>query len=85
MSDLIASIFMGAVKEAGSIKVSEILAKIKEHNTPEVYENALKSGNSFFNLLNELAVKTKSKIDDNVIAMFQEPIQAAADEDDIDL
>jgi len=85
MSDLIANIFMGAVREAGAVKVADILAKIKEHNTPEVYENALKSGNSFFTLLNELAKKTKTKIDDNVILLFQEPIQNAAAEDDIQL
>lgn len=85
MSDLIANIFMGAVKEAGSIKIADILANIKEHNSPEVYANALKSGSAFFSLVGELAKKSKTKIDDSVIEIFQGPIKAAAEAAGINL
>jgi hypothetical protein len=85
MSDVIAQIFMSAAKEAGKVKIAELLAKIKEHNTPEVYEQALKAGSSFFNLLGDLAKKSKTKLDDYAIGIFLEPIEDAADDDDIDL
>lgn len=85
MSDVIAQIFMSAAKEAGKVKIAELLAKIKENNTPEVYEQALKAGSSFFSLLGELAKKSKTKLDDYSIGIFLEPIQDAAEADDIDL
>lgn len=85
MSDVIAQIFMSAAKEAGKVKISELLAKIKENNTPEVYEQALKAGSAFFLLLSDLAKKSKTKLDDYAIGIFLEPIKAAAEEDDIQL
>lgn len=85
MNEVIAQIFFGAAKEAGKLKVAQLLAQIKEHNTPEVYANALKTGNGFFSLLNELAVKTKTKLDDMAIAIFAEAISEAAAADGIQL
>lgn len=85
MSDVIAQIFMSAAKEAGKVKIAELLAKIKQNNTAEVYEQALKAGSSFFTLLGELAKKSKTKLDDYSIGIFLEPIQDAAEADEIEL
>ena len=83
--NVIVSIFLGAFKEAGKASVAELLANIKEHNDEETYQEALKAGNAFFNLLSKVAAKSKTKVDDGVIEIFQSPIQDAAEADGVDL
>jgi len=85
MSDIIAQIFMSAAKEAGKTKITELLVKIKSNNPPEVYEQFLKAGSSFFLLISDLAKRTKTKLDDYSIGIFLEPIQEAAEADGIEL
>ncbi len=84
-SEILVSIMLPAIKEVGKAQIEESLGKIKEHNKPEVFENALKAGNSFFLLLSELTTKTKTKIDDTIVAVFAEAILEAAADSGIEL
>lgn len=83
--DILVQAALPMLKAVGGAEVDEILARIKENNTPEVYAETLKGGHSFFKLLNEVAVKTKTKIDDGIIDIFQTSIETAAAADGITL
>jgi hypothetical protein len=85
LKEILVSTFLPAIKAVGQAELSEILSKIKEHNTIEMYTSTLKSIHSSFTLLKEVAVKTKSKIDDGLIDMVLETIEQAASDDDIEL
>ena len=85
LKEILVNTFLPAIKVVGKAELSEILSKIKEHNTEEVYTSTLKSIHSSFTLLKKVAVKTKSKIDDGLIDMVLETIEEAAADDEIPL
>ncbi len=60
-----------------------LLQKIEEHNSRELYVNTLKSMNSNFLLLDELAKKTTTKADDDFIDGVLEAVQESATEDGV--
>lgn len=83
--EIIVAAVIPMVKSVGKEELSNVLANIKEHNTPELYENTLKSIHSSFSLLNEVANKTKTKIDDCVVDLVLEAVAEAAEDDGITL
>lgn len=85
LQELLVSIVLPAFKEVAKTQFKDVLSKIQEHNTPEVYQNTLKSLNSSFLLLNDVAVKSKTKIDDAVIDVVLDAVQESAAEDSVDL
>lgn len=85
LKEILVSTLLPAIKTIGKAQLAEVLAKIKQNNTQEVYENTLKSAYSTFSLLDVEAIKTKTKIDDGIIDIVLETVKDAADEDGIEL
>jgi hypothetical protein len=83
--EILVNAVLPMVKAVGKAQLAEILGKIKTNNTEEVYVNTLKSVHSSFALLKEVAVKTKTKIDDGIIDAILESVSEAAAADDIAL
>jgi hypothetical protein len=81
--EILVGTLMPVIKSLGQAQISELLAKIKEHNTEELYINTLKSLYSSFSLLNEVAIKTKSKIDDGIVDMILDTVKDAADQEGV--
>ena len=81
---LVAAIFP-AVKAIGKMELGEVLQKVETNNNRQVYVNALKSIHSNFTLLKEVAVKTKTKIDDGIIDIILETVEEAAEDDGVTL
>lgn len=79
------SFILPAIKAVGKAQLKEILGKIQENNTKELYENTLKSVHANFALLNEVAIKSKTKIDDDIIELVMEAVEECADEDNVKL
>ena len=84
-SDFLVNLFSPMLKAAGKFYLKSVLQTIQEHNTVEVYTNTLKSINSSFGLLNEVAKKSKTKIDDDLIEAVLEAVQESAQEDGVTL
>ena len=82
---ILVKIAINSVVEAGQILVSGLLVAIKENNKPEEWEELIKTLGHGFNLLEKAAAKTKTKTDDKIVSVFKEPIDAAAEADDITL
>jgi hypothetical protein len=82
-NEILVSAFIPAIKAVGKAELTTILEKIQDHNTIEVYTNALRSIHSSFLLLKEVAVKSKTKIDDGLIDMILESVEEAALEDGV--
>lgn len=59
--------------------LSELFANIKKNNTnnPTLYTDMLKGLHGGLNQLNYLAQKTKTSLDDNLIAVFFNPVKMA--------
>lgn len=85
IKEALIAMLIPAIKGIGKLQLSEVLSKIQEHNTPEVYENTLKSIHSSFSLLKQVAEKSKTKIDDGLIDMVLETVEEAADDDNVQL
>jgi protoporphyrinogen oxidase len=81
MKDLVIKMFMGTLTEAEKQYLIILLGKAKEGNTPEQYAQFLKGGHAFLTVLGKLAEKTKTHIDDDVVAADLSAIEelAAAD------
>lgn len=84
-NEILVTAFLPAIKAVGKAELSSILEKIQEHNSVEVYENTLRSVHSSFSLLKEVAVKSKTKIDDGLIDMILESVEEAAEDDGVEL
>ncbi len=84
-SDFLANLFSPVLKAAGKFYLKSVLQNIQDHNTLEVYTNTLKSINSSFSLLDEVAKKSKTKVDDDLIEAVLEAVQESAEEDGITL
>lgn len=85
LNEILVSAFIPAIKAVGKAELSSILEKIQDHNSVEVYTNTLRSIHSSFLLLKEVAVKSKTKIDDGLIDMVIESVEEAAEEDNVTL
>lgn len=83
--EILVATLLPAIKAVGKIQLSEIFAKVKLNNKPDVYANTLKGIHSSFSLLKEVALKSKTKIDDGIIDLVLESVQEAAEEDGITL
>lgn len=85
MKDLLLNMLMPMLKAAGKFYLKTVLQKIQDHNSQTVYENTLKSMNSSFTLLDEVAKKSSTKIDDDFIEAVLEAVQESASEDGVQL
>lgn len=83
--DFLVSLLMPMLKAAAKFYLKDTLQKIQDHNSTAVYTNTLKSINSSFLLLDEVAKKSNTKIDDDVIEAVLESVQESAAEDGITL
>jgi len=84
-SDFLAGLFSPVLKAAGKFYLKSVMQTIQDHNTLEVYTNTLKSINSSFSLLDEVAKKSKTKVDDDLIEAVLEAVRESANEDNIAL
>lgn len=84
-SDFLVNLLLPMLKAAAKFYLKDVLQKIQDHNSPEVYTNTLKSINSSFLLLDEVAKKSNTKVDDDVIEAVIEAVQESAKEDNIQL
>lgn len=83
--DFLVTLLMPMLKAAAKFYLKSVLQSIQDHNTQAVYVNTLKSINSSFLLLDEVAKKSSTKIDDDVIEAVLESVQESATEDNIQL
>jgi len=83
VSEILVSVLMPAIKSVGKSELKEVLSGIKAHNTPDVYKNTLQGLYSDFSLLKEVAVKTKTNIDDGIVDVVLEAVQETATSDNI--
>lgn len=84
-NDIIVNFFLPAFKGVGKAELAKVLEKIQLHNTIEVYTNTLKSINSSFSLLKEVAIKSNTKIDDGLVDLVLEAVRESAAADGIAL
>ena len=85
---LFVRIAINSVAEAGSLMVSGFLLELKNmveegKVSQEDYVDAIKSGLSFFAILERLAKNSTKKTDDRIVEMFYEPLKEFAEEEDI--
>lgn len=85
LKEIIVASVMPVVKIIGKSELEKVLQNIQDHNTPEVYANTLKSIHSSFLLLKEVAIRSKTKIDDGVIDLVLEAVEESAEDDNITL
>ncbi len=85
MKETLVSMFMPMLKLVAKTYLKATLQKIQDHNTKEVYENTIKSIHSSFKLLDEVAKKSSTKIDDDVIEAVLDAASESAEEDGITL
>lgn len=72
--EVLISGLMPVFKAAAKEQLKEGLKKLKEKHKPEVYAPALQGIYSGFKLLHEVALQTKTKIDDGVVDAISEAI-----------
>lgn len=84
-SEFLVNMFSPMLKAAGKFYLKNVMQSIQNHNTKEVYVNTLKSINSSFTLLNEVAKKSKTKVDDDLIEAVLEATRESASEDNVTL
>jgi flagellar capping protein FliD len=84
-NDFLVNLFMPMLKAAAKFYLKIVIQQIQDHNTPAIYENTLKSINSSFTLLDEVAKKSKTHIDDDIIEAVLESVRESATEDNITL
>ena len=77
--EIIVASFLPAIKEVGKIEMEAVLSGIREHNAPEIYQTTLRGLHSNFSLLKEVAVKTKTQVDDGIIDLVLEAVKDSAD------
>lgn len=85
IKELMIAALLPALKEVGKLELKEVLSNIQAHNSLDIYTNTLKSMNSSFLMLKEVAVKSKTMIDDGIIDIVLEAVKESAQEDGIQL
>lgn len=84
LSELLLNSLTGTLAEIGEQKLEEVLQKL--HDTkPELYKTTLKAGLVFCDAIQLLVDKSKSKIDDAVIAGIRAAIVVSAEANGVDL
>ena len=83
INEIIVAAILPAIKAVGKIEMENVLSGIKEHNTPEIYQNTLQGLHSNFYLLKEASLKTRSRVDDGIIDLVLEAVKESADADGI--
>jgi len=78
INEIIVSTVFPIVKAVGKAEMKEVLSGIKLHNTQEVYYMTLHGIYSDFCLLKEMAVKTKTMVDDGIVDLVLEAVQETA-------
>lgn len=85
IGEILVTMVLPVFKEVGKQQLLEILSKIETNNSREVYESTVKSLHATFTLLDDVAIKTKTKIDDSIIDVILDAAKEAAEEDGITL
>lgn len=85
---LVLKIFINSIAEAGSIMVAGFLVELKAmvadgRINQEDYIDAIKSGNSFFAILERLAKNSSRTTDDKIVEMFYGPLKEVAEAEGI--
>ena len=78
LKEVLLEVLLPTVKAVGKLELETILSGIKEHNTPELYQNTLQGLHANFSLLKDVAIKSKSKIDDGIIDLVLEAVAESA-------
>ncbi|HTQ63165.1 MAG TPA: hypothetical protein VMI12_00110 [Puia sp.] len=73
------------VKAVGKVEMEHVLWGVKENNSMETYRNTLQGLHSDFSLLKEIALKSKTSIDDGIIDLVLEAVKETAEADGITL
>lgn len=85
MREILAQIGLSAVTAIGKMQLIELLNKIKDGNPSLDFVNTLKGLHSSFSLLRDLAIKSKSKIDDGIVNMVLDAVAEVAEANDVKL
>lgn len=72
-----------AIKAVGKTEMEMVLTGIKQHHTPEVYQNTLRGLYSNFSILKVASLNTKTRIDDGLIDLVLEAVTESAGADGI--
>ncbi|HEV8285675.1 MAG TPA: hypothetical protein VGQ09_15280 [Chitinophagaceae bacterium] len=83
--DVIVAAVLPIIKGVGKLEMQNVLLGIKEHNAPEIFKNTLQGLHSNFSLLKEVAIKTRSNLDDGIIDLVLEAVKESADTEGIAL
>ena len=83
IKEIIVASVLPVIKEVGKIEMQQVLTGIKKNNSPEIYLNTLRGLHANFSLLREVAVKTKTAIDDGIIDLVLESVEENANIDGI--
>ena len=78
INEIIVSALLPTIKAVGKIEMENVLAGIREHNSPSIYQNTLQGLYSNFSLLKEVAAKTKSNLDDGIVELVLESVKESA-------
>lgn len=62
-------LLLNAVKTAASAELANLLETFKQHNSEEDYNKLVASLKNSFELLQKVADKTKTKLDDTVVGI----------------
>jgi len=73
------------VKAVGKVEMEHVLWGVKENNSMETYGYTLQGLHSDFSLLKEIALKSKTSIDDGIIDLVLEAVKETAEADGITL
>lgn len=73
------------IKAVGKKEMQSLLSGIKANNSDIVYKKILQSIYSDFSLLKEVALKSKTKIDDGILDLVLEAITEHAAPDGIEM
>lgn len=81
--ELIVAAVLPAVNAVAAQKIGEALDKVKDNNTPEVYEQGIRGLHAGLSLLATVTDKTKTKIDDKLVDGLLETVQTHGEENGI--
>lgn len=84
LKEILVATLMPAIQAVGEAELTELLGKLKASN-PEVYPGFIKSMYGNFKLLEQLAAKTSSKIDDGLVEMVLDVLTQLSTTDNIQL
>ncbi len=83
IKEIIVEAVLPAIKAVGKMQMINAISGIKQHNSMETYQNALKGLHASFSLLKEAAAKSKTKIDDGIVDLVLEAVWESAESDGI--